>query len=172
MKNTLVISDTHGRKDEIISLIEKLHNEIDYVLHLGDVTSDIDKCIQIFKDLNFICVSGNCDFYDGQKTPNEKLITINNKKIFMTHGDIYNVKSGIDRLLYKSIELKADVCLFGHSHYPFLIEEENILFMNPGSLTFPRGISYKSYGLLNFDTKIKAIITGVSKTDTKILFSN
>lgn len=170
MKNTLVISDTHGKKDEIISLIEKLHNEIDHVLHLGDLVSDIENCVRIFKDLTFICVSGNCDFYSAQKIPNERLVTINNKKIFMTHGDTYGVKNSVDRLLYRSMELKADVCLYGHSHYPALLEEQNILFMNPGSLTFPRGIAYKSYGILNFDTKINATITGIANKETKLLF--
>lgn len=125
MEKLLIISDSHGLTDELIKLCR---SHRDYkILHLGDF------CIneKTLNDLNICYVKGNCDF---SRADSEKLLEINGKKIFMTHGNKYNVKSSIMNLYYKALELNVDYCLFGHTHHELMCIEDGITFLNPGSL--------------------------------------
>ena len=45
----------------------------------------------------------------------------------------------------------ANVVLFGHTHVPLCLEEEGVLYLNPGSLTSPRGGSHASYAILEIE---------------------
>ena len=112
----LVLSDSHSTNIKID------FSSFDYVFHCGD---------RGFSKLSddVIYVKGNCDFAGD----NEKLIEINGKKIFITHGNIYNVKYNYMNLYYKALELKADIVLFGHTHKQIVFSENNILFLNPGA---------------------------------------
>jgi len=80
-------------------------------------------------------------------------------KIFLTHGHLYGVKSGLQNLYYKSKEEGADIALFGHSHIAVNEEIGGIVFLNPGSIGDKRSQKYYSYGVLELkdgvmDTRI------------------
>ncbi len=124
MRPLLIVSDSHGLVDELLSLIYKYPNHT--VLHLGDY------CIneKILNDNNIIYVRGNCDFSRAQL---ERLELIDDKKIFMTHGHKYDVKYNDMRIYYKALEAQCDYCLFGHTHIPYKELKDNIWFINPGS---------------------------------------
>jgi len=144
----VVISDTHGYVENCIKAINSI-NGIDLVIHLGDYTKDAEAIKKALK-ITTINVKGNCDIYDLE-TPDDNIIEIEGKKIFLTHGDLYRVKQGLNSIYYKAKELNADVALFGHSHISTLIEYDGILFLNPGSPTLPRAGASKSIGLLYID---------------------
>ncbi len=111
----LVLSDNHYRN------IDFNLNEYDYIIHLGDRG--------IFDAKGVIYVKGNCD-YDGEKL----IITnINNKKVLITHGDLYNVKETLIRLTFLAREKNVDYVFFGHTHIPLFFEYEKIKFINPGA---------------------------------------
>ena len=94
MKLFLVISDTHGDIFTAKKLIEQ-YPQIDGLIHLGDNYKDAYIIKVNHPDLNVLMVPGNCDFvYD---TPPELVFEIEGKRILMTHGHLYNVKSGIER---------------------------------------------------------------------------
>lgn len=143
-----VISDTHGYVQHCIDALNKIDG-IDLIIHLGDYSKDV---IAIKKAINVEVtnVKGNCDPYDYE-TPDDSIIEVKGKKIFMTHGDLYRVKYGLNELFYKAKELKADIVLFGHSHTSTVVEYEGILFLNPGSPSLPRAGTTKSIGLLHID---------------------
>lgn len=130
-----VISDTH-RNSNYIDIARKYIKDVDILIHLGDNADDILSLKEKFKGKVYV-VKGNCDF--GNKYPKEELIEALDKKIFITHGDMYDVKCGIQKLYYKAKELEADIALFGHTHMEIITEEDNVLFMNPGSISFPKG---------------------------------
>ncbi|MBE6137942.1 MAG: metallophosphoesterase [Erysipelotrichaceae bacterium] len=112
----LILSDTHS------SNVEMDLSSFDYVFHCGDRG--------VFKKLdNIYYVRGNCDF----RGPKEIEMEINNKKFYITHGDMYGVKQDYNRLFYRAKELNADVVLFGHTHRCAHFEIEDILFINPGA---------------------------------------
>ncbi len=96
-------------------------SSFDYVIHCGDYGNS--------KLENGIVVCGNCDIY-GEK---ERMEMIAQRKVYVTHGDLYQVKYGYDRLCYRAMEVGADVCLFGHTHRSDCFYENGILFLNAGA---------------------------------------
>lgn len=143
-----VISDTHGYIDSCIGALRKIR-DIDLILHLGDYSKDVVG-IRNGVEVEVINVKGNCDVYDNH-TLDDRILEIMGKKIFMTHGDLYRVKHGLNDIYYRAKELGAAVALFGHSHMPTAVEHDGILFLNPGSPSLPRGGTHKSIGLLHID---------------------
>ena len=117
----LIISDLHGKKDDLKHLIK----EIDLLMVLGD-------CCCSLEELNVPkwIVRGNCDanFY-----PLEIVDNYLGKRFFLTHGHHYNVKETLNKIYYKSLEVASDYTLFGHTHIPFYSYESGIYFINPGS---------------------------------------
>lgn len=129
-----VLSDTHGNRTMMERAAVKIQH-CDMVIHLGDNDKDVDY-LKKYVDVPFYVVRGNCDF--ASKAPKELLEYIEGKKVLMTHGDKYNVKCGLMRLMYRGKEEEADIILFGHTHIPMKEYEENMLIMNPGSVGNPR----------------------------------
>lgn len=132
--NIGVISDTHGSKENIEIIIERFNN-VDMFIHAGDNYQDA-QVIERKKQVPVISVKGNCDYGDW---PLEEEFFLAGKKIFLTHGHKYGVKYNLQRLYFRAKELEADCCIFGHSHIASIDIIDSIWFLNPGSLTWPRG---------------------------------
>jgi len=130
-------------------IIKSLYDEIQLVLFLGDCVEDFEDLGYIYPEKNFLHVSGNCDF--NRDAPNERILDVGNKKILMSHGHRYRVKSGYGKIMDAAQELGADICLYGHSHTPHIVFERGIHLMNPGSISQPRGVEYPSYGVINIE---------------------
>ncbi len=92
-------------------------------------------------------VRGNCDF-DG-KYPEERIIEIQGKKIFICHGHKYGVKYGYNSIYYRGKEVGADIVLFGHSHLPIIEEYDGLILMNPGSVSRGMGKIDKTLGYID-----------------------
>lgn len=162
----LVLSDSHNIIYELNKTIESLKNSVKAIIHLGDCSTDISSYPIKYPDIEFYKVNGNCDFNSNT----ESMISIGKKNIFITHGHSYNVKFNYDKITQACLEKKADICLFGHTHLPALFERDGIYFMNPGSISFPRGIDYPSYGIIDIeDTKINMSIVGIFKDFNKVV---
>lgn len=148
-----VISDTH-RNEKYIEIAKKYISSADVLIHLGDNTEDIKELARDFKG-DVYGVKGNCDFSNDY--PKEQIINIYNKKIFITHGDLYGVKYGFNNIYYKAKEIGADIVLFGHTHQQLLIEEDGMVFMNPGSISLPR-LNGRYIGYINLEKEKEADI--------------
>ena len=142
----LIVSDIHGGYKNIKKVINDNPN-FDLLLILGDILFGGDNSLEISKLLNkytskIISVCGNCDLYTNNSMLDffdDKLyvtVPIDGKLVFITHGHVYN-KYNIPNLPY-------DVYIQGHTHVP-MIEYGDKLYLNPGSITRPRGGSVKSY---------------------------
>lgn len=139
----LVISDTHGN----FALALKAHSmseAVDMIVHLGDGASDADLMRELL-DTDVTGVAGNCDL--GSNAPRELLWKCEGKRILLTHGDAYRVKSGLERLKRRALEVRADLVLFGHSHLATQELQSNILFLNPG--TMMSSAAHKSYAIVD-----------------------
>ncbi len=130
-----IISDTHRLWSRIEEAL-KLMGEVDIILHLGDNTSDADDIRDLLEDIPVVAVRGNCD--QVSSAPEERVLTLEGKKIFMTHGHKYNVKYDYDDIYKKAEKIGADAALFGHSHYPIIMKRGGIVLVNPGSTTMPK----------------------------------
>lgn len=156
----LVLSDTHG-KTEIFPRIKEQVNDIDLVIHLGDNTKDVQQLKEEFLT-DVYNVKGNCDYMDDI-TPEEKVINIYGKKIFLTHGHNYGVYESLNNIYYRAKELDVDIVLFGHSHIPISVNHEDILLFNPGSTALPRGGSKRSFGIIEIESNVTAGIHNILK---------
>ena len=138
----LVISDTHGNYTLAIKA-HSLSEQIDIIVHLGDGSSDAELMRELL-DEQVISVAGNCDL--GSSAPRELLWECEGKRILLTHGDAYGVKTGLDKLKRRAREIGADLVLFGHSHLVTQELHSDILFLNPG--TMMNATHLKSYAIV------------------------
>lgn len=144
MNKVLILSDSHGLKDNIKMIIQR--HEANDVIHCGDSELDYDaeELTQVIK------VRGNCDF--DQKFPDDQIKEIGDLKIFITHGHLYDVKMNFMRLAYRAKEVGANVICFGHTHIAGAEKIENQLFINPGSIRMPRNRVEPTYAMLEWET--------------------
>lgn len=128
MKTAVILSDTH-QNVRAIDKILPIMQENNYVFHLGDYEKDV---YLYRKELSnkIISVKGNCD-----GGGDDKIVEIEGVKIFLTHGDRYNVKSSLFNLLLKAKEVEANVVFYGHTHVSSYETIDGITFINPGSMT-------------------------------------
>jgi len=164
----LVFSDSHGYIKNFGEILKNYEDEVTYVIHLGDYDRDVEKVKPFFTNYKFINISGNCDF--GTLLPSEKIFILSDKIFFITHGHKYGVKSNIIRLAHSAEEKNANICLFGHTHIPVLTSKNNIIYMNPGSITQPRGNNQCSYGIINISGKNSNIEAKIIEIPKKVIY--
>ena len=145
-KKILVVSDTHGDPSRLIDVIEK-EKPFDIMIHCGDAECSEGR-LMMLSDTTVYGVQGNNDyFYDY---PPRREFEINGVKFYLTHGHMDGVHFGIDKIGYAAKARGASVCLYGHTHIPHNETVGGVLFLNPGSLTYPRQIGRKpSYAIMN-----------------------
>ena len=139
-----VVSDTHRMNTFIDKIIPQL-KECDLIIHAGDNVID-SKYIYKMTNVGIMAVKGNCDFEDIEE---ELFFEVEGKNIFVCHGDYYNVKYDLSQLELKAKEVGSDIVIFGHTHTPYIKEKEDILYINPGSVSQPRGVDYRSFMVMD-----------------------
>ena len=134
--NCLIISDSHGRVDRVREALSRQRG-VDAVFFLGDGIGDIAAVAPAFPDIYFLCVRGNCDYIDAfldRQVMKTDSITLGDKRIFLTHGDMYGVKYGPEGLYRLAESVNSDIVLYGHTHIPSEEYREGVYYFNPGSL--------------------------------------
>lgn len=139
MKSIIVLSDTHGNRAEIEKLYP-LFSECDYIIHLGDTSSDGARIRSSFPGKVYL-VNGNCDI--PRLGEDELELEIEGVKIFACHGDKFGVKRGTAELEAKARAAGAKVALFGHTHDAIEKDAGDLTMFNPGTLS--RYAAIKSY---------------------------
>ena len=146
----LCFSDSHGSKYGMRKALS-LHSDAEVVFFLGDGLSDAYELSLSDNGRMWIPVRGNCDITSApfsRDIPKVDSITLMDKRIVLTHGDLYGAKYGDGRLIYLAREMGADVLLFGHTHtaYEKYYDIDKPLYLfNPGSISGRGG----SYGVIN-----------------------
>lgn len=141
-----VLSDTHRMQKYMDKAIQDL-KDCDLLIHAGDNFLD-SKYLHKETNIPIIAVRGNCDF---DNVEDELIFDIEGKNVFLCHGDSYGVKYGLDMLEKKAKEVGADIVIFGHTHVPLNIKKDNILYINPGSLSSPRDLSRRGFIIININ---------------------
>lgn len=134
----LILSDSHGRCDRM----EKAFRDhpCEAAVFLGDGLSDFLEVAARYPSLSYYSVAGNCDSFSREKEV--KIIEIEQKRIFLTHGHLHGVKWGLDRFISSACQSGACAALFGHTHRAYYEYRSGLLLMNPGSLGDPRKGSF------------------------------
>ena len=149
----LVFSDSHGDTEKIDEIIhaESLCTEL--VIHLGDKATDISYIRDRYPQIAFISVRGNCDFFGiPHEAPSDYCVTLEKRRIYMTHGHLKGVKSGdLSGLEYEAHKNNCDIVLYGHTHVARLDNKDGVYYFNPGSISRPRDATAGTYGVITLD---------------------
>lgn len=130
MIKIVILADTHGNTKDIQKLVPIL-SESDIILFAGDGLKDLNILPpDIYKKVR--AVKGNCDLLSADR---EVIFDVSGKKILLTHGDMYGVKSGLTKLCLHAREVKADIVIFGHTHFAEVLTFDKTMFINPGTLS-------------------------------------
>lgn len=149
----LIVSDTHGRHDNLEVILER-EKPLDLLIHLGDAEGAEDY-IEVIAECPVEVVAGNNDFYT--KLPGELIIQIGDYKTLITHGHYYYVNGGTSHIRKAALERGIDIAMFGHTHKPFFEEDEDVIILNPGSISYPRQEGKNpSYMIMDLDKEGKA----------------
>lgn len=142
----VILSDCHGDTISLKKIREREKENTGLFIFAGD---GIKEFKEIFKDLNYRAVNGNCDIVDGV---DEDLINIGNKKILITHGHLYGVKNNLTNLYFRAKEVLADIVIYGHTHIQKSESVDNIKFINPGSASYAYCNKFNSYSVVENTT--------------------
>jgi len=129
----LVISDSHGDREILVELVERYKDKVDQIFHCGD--SELEATDPVWDSV--MTVRGNMDFTDEYKLT--QIADVKNERIFMAHGHRFNVNHGMQELVYAAQAENADYAFFGHTHQAKCEKINNIVVLNPGSISEPRG---------------------------------
>lgn len=135
----LVVSDIHGQARALQEALDQ-QPQARTVLFLGDGLRDVEDAEANNPDRTFYMVPGNCDF--SSMLPKCRTELLGGKRFFFTHGHIYQVKYGLQRLDLAAREARADIVLFGHTHTPYEEYADGLYLFNPGSLGYGRTYGY------------------------------
>lgn len=126
----VVFSDSHNDTETMSKVLININP--DMVIHLGDHLSDALELQKAFKEIPMEFVKGNTDSTFNYQT--EKVIVLNETKIFISHGDRYNVGEELEPFVQKGRDTFSKLVLFGHTHKPYLNNTGEIIVMNPGRI--------------------------------------
>ena len=147
-----VFSDSHNDTECCKSVINRIAG-VDMIVHAGDHSADAERLMAAFPHIPIKYVVGNCDFGSA---PRELVFEAEGKKIFLTHGHIYNVKNdlGYSTLLRRAGELDCCCAVFGHTHLGVCDIKGGITLLNPGSIRYGR-----TFGVIEIENgKLRAAI--------------
>jgi len=167
----LTVSDTHGDWRGLLRIVKKFGPSCDALFLLGDCYHDLEELLELANEKEEVrnvippllaFVKGNCDarellvsFDIGNKgnvsMPDSLLINVNGQNIYLTHGHLQGVDFGYNKLGLEATLNQAKYALHGHTHVPVCEEKGNFVFINPGSISRPRGGSHRSFAILTVE---------------------
>ncbi len=146
----LIVSDTHRQNGNYLKVLRRVA-PVDMVVHCGDVEGS-EYLICEGAGCPVEMVAGNNDFFTD--LPREKEFQIGKYHVWLTHGHNYYVSMGNETLKKEAIARGVDIVMYGHTHKPVIDLGEEIIALNPGSLTYPRQEGRRpSYMIMDMDTE-------------------
>lgn len=154
----MIASDIHGSAYYCKKMIEAYQKEqADKLLLLGDILyhgprNDLPKDYnpkEVIAMLNplkqeLLCVRGNCDTEVDQMVLEFPILAdycfleLDGQTIFATHGHHFNPQN-------PPMLKDGDILLNGHTHIPANQNMGDYIYMNPGSVSIPKGNSAHGY---------------------------
>lgn len=144
----LIVSDTHKRNDNFFRVLEKT-SPVDMVIHCGDIEGS-EYAIAESAGCPVEMVAGNNDFFTT--LPMEREFELGKYHVWVTHGHNYYVSMGNEHLKQEARIRGVDIVFYGHTHRPLLDLNDDVIAINPGSLSYPRQDGRRpSYVLMDID---------------------
>jgi len=153
-----IISDIHGCAPFLNDAIEKYESSFaDYLIILGDILYhgarnplpvgyDPIECTNILnknKD-RIIAIRGNCDSEVDKMVLEFSILESNilihlGKRVFLNHGHLDLVSNPVE----------GDSIIQGHTHVVQATKVDGVNYLNPGSISIPKGEFENSYAILD-----------------------
>jgi len=151
-----LIADTQVPSAELSPNIKKAFDGVDMILHAGDII--IPRCLDMLEEIAPVtAIEGSmyAQFEnDDRVVQGKRVVSVEGYKIGMVHelsipgASAMEVLAGtIEKAFPKDLSMsdcmeklfgeKVDIVHFGMSHETMVEEHEGILFVNPGSPTWP-----------------------------------
>ncbi len=145
----VVASDSHGNNQVLDQLYK--HYDADLYLHCGDLEDDP------IHYPNWIFVQGNNDWWGT--FAKQRSIPVRGHKVYMTHSDRCSYFHREDHLVRLAQMHDCDVAVYGHTHASKILVRDQVLLVNPGSISFPRDGREPSFAIIDLDyTQVSAEI--------------
>lgn len=143
----LIVSDTHKRNDNYFAVLEQ--QKPDMVIHCGDAEGS-EYALTEAAACPVEIVLGNNDFFS--ELPRELELEIGEYRVWVTHGHNYYVSMGNENIKREAISRGADIVFYGHTHRPVVDIDDEVIAVNPGSLSYPRQEGRRpSYAVMELD---------------------
>jgi putative phosphoesterase len=158
-----IISDTHGYPEKWQKALENFFKDSELIIHAGDVLYHgprnpiLDgyapqKLAEFLNNCNIPLVisRGNCDTEVDQMVLNWPIlapytfISHEGIRIMTLHG--HNESS--EQLMDIAQKYKVNIIITGHTHIRVLEKNNGIVFLNPGSVSLPKGDNLPSLAIL------------------------
>lgn len=171
----LIASDIHGSAYWCERMLELFKREkADVLVLLGDILYhgprnelprdyNPKKVIALLNDFangtpceephRILCVRGNCDAEVDQMVlgfpimADYGVIELGGRFVYLSHGHVYG-EDNPPKLR------RGDILIQGHTHIQRCVEKDGIMFLNPGSVSIPKGDGYN--GCIVFDDEAVA----------------
>lgn len=159
----MIASDIHGSAFYCEKMLDCYRREApDKLILLGDILyhgprndlpagyrpKEVTAMLNGIKN-DILCVRGNCDTEVDQMVLDFPIMAdyaflyLDGRMVYVTHGHIHNLEN---LPMLKS----GDILLHGHTHVPACVKtEEGIIYLNPGSVSIPKGNSHHSYMIMD-----------------------
>ena len=145
-----IVSDSHGGYQYIdLMLADKNAMDAELWLFAGDVAMDADY-LSMVTDKEVIKVAGNND-WPGGHLPDYETLDIAGHTIFLTHGHLFGVNFGLQKLQQAAVDVGADIAVFGHIHVAVQEVIKDVLIVNPGSISRPRDAANGSFMVMDLE---------------------
>lgn len=143
----LVVSDTHRRNDNYFTILE-MHRP-DMVIHCGDAVGS-EYALTTAAECPVQMVAGNNDYFS--ELPRELEFSIGKYQVWVTHGHSYYVAMGNEMIKREAVARGKDIVIYGHTHRPVIDIDDEVIAINPGSLSYPRQDNHRpSYIIMELD---------------------
>ena len=201
----LTISDSHGDWRGLLRIVKRFGPTCDALVITGDCWRDLSELLELANEDPAVCqvippvlgfVRGNGDpsyfpiSYDIGKNnsnartlpkgsvvmPQSLVLTVNGQQILFVHGHMEGVDFGYNKLGLDAKIQGIHVAVHGHTHVPAFVQRGDFTFINPGSISRPRGGSPASFAIITVektfvDAAFLRINDSMGESDSYSLFN-
>ena len=176
----LTISDSHGDWRGLMRIVKQFGPTCDALVITGDCWRDLEELLELADEdqsvqevippvLGFVRGNGDPSYfavsYDiGKNNPNARtlpkgsvvmppslVLTANGQQILFVHGHMEGVDFGYNKLGLDAKIQGIHYAVHGHTHVPTFEQRGDFTFINPGSISRPRGGSPASFAILTVE---------------------
>ncbi|KUH55381.1 MULTISPECIES: metallophosphoesterase [unclassified Megasphaera] len=141
-----LVSDSHGRFSCLEQMVDQAPDVCCWI-HGGDYCEDAED-LGAYAAVPVYAVLGNNDYLTDLNVPERRLVKAAGLTIAVIHGSQWYGEKRLQKLEEWGHHAGADLVVFGHTHRQYLLEREDLVIVNPGSISRPRDGREGTYAIV------------------------